>query len=115
MARLLKAPRSANRASTPVKASRSPPKALQPCSLLRIKYWIAKDGLKALRTVWSKIARLYIPLAALNSNQITTMGAKEVASLEIPNGWTRKRRARMAHVTPIVVPSLRPGAATLIP
>ena len=51
---LLKAPRSAKRASTPVNASRIPPRDLQPSVLFRCRYAPAKYGEKAFNTVWSK-------------------------------------------------------------
>ena len=46
----LKAPRSANNASTPVKASSMPPSDLQPSVLLRRKKSMAKYGEKAFKT-----------------------------------------------------------------
>ena len=51
MALLLNAPKSANRASTPVNASRRPPSVRHPFSLLRTKKLIAKCGEKAFKTV----------------------------------------------------------------
>jgi hypothetical protein len=47
---LLKAPRSANKASTPVNASKMPPRDLQPSVPLRTKYWPAKYGENAFST-----------------------------------------------------------------
>lgn len=51
IARRLKAPRSANRASTPVKAKSMPPKLFQPSILFRVKYCPAYPGENALNTL----------------------------------------------------------------
>jgi len=56
-----------------------------------------------------------MPVMPLNNNQMTTMGANDVASLAVPKGWMRKRRARIAQVTPMIVPVEISGAATLRP
>lgn len=86
MALLLNAPKSAKRASTPVKASKSPPRDLHPSSPFLTRYAPAKEGLKALRTLWSNLARLYIPAHALNNSHIKTIGAKELAIFVVPKG-----------------------------
>ena len=112
---MLKAPKSANKASTPVKASRMPPSCLQPSVLRRIKNSKAKPGLKALSTLWSNLARLYIPNMALKASQIITIGANVVAILLVPSGWIRKRHINMPAVVPTTVDLLMPGATTSRP
>lgn len=47
---MLNAPRSANKASTPVKASKIPPSDLHPAVLLRTRYFPAKYGENAFST-----------------------------------------------------------------
>jgi hypothetical protein len=112
---LVKAPRSAKRASTPVKASNKPLSVRHPSVPLRTKNEPAKNGLKALRTEWSNFARLYIPQQALKSNHIMTIGANEDAILEVPNGCTAKRTTMIAHDTPTIVADEMFGCATLRP
>jgi hypothetical protein len=45
-----------------------------------------------------------MPEHALNSSQMTTIGAQALAILWMPKGWTRKSRIRMAQDTPMIVP-----------
>lgn len=56
-----------------------------------------------------------MPQQALKSNQTMTIGAKEVAILEVPNGCTAKRTTRIAHDVPTIVLDEMLGCATLRP
>ena len=47
-----------------------------------------------------------MPEQRLKSSQIMTIGAKELAILVVPKGWTANRSTRIAHVTPIIVAKL---------
>jgi hypothetical protein len=44
-----------------------------------------------------------MPEQRLKSSQMMTIGAKELAILVVPNGWTANRSTRIAHVTPVMV------------
>jgi hypothetical protein len=44
-----------------------------------------------------------MPQQKLNNNQIMTIGANELASLVVPNGWMAKRIIRIAQETPMMV------------
>lgn len=115
MALRLNAPRSANKASTPVKANRTPPSIRQPSVLLRIKNVKAKPGEKAFKTEWSNSTRLYMPNPALKASQIITIGAKVTAIFVVPSGWIRKSRIRIPHVVPMIVDFVMSGFTTFSP
>lgn len=57
----------------------------------------------------------YIPKHKLKSNQMTTIGAYVVPSFEVPKGWMRKSRIKIAHVTPMMVLVVISGATTFKP
>ena len=44
-----------------------------------------------------------------------TMGAKLLAILDVPKGWIKKSKTRMAQVTPTIVPEEMPGLTTSKP
>jgi hypothetical protein len=44
-----------------------------------------------------------MPEQRLKSNQMMTIGAKELAILVVPKGWIANRSMRIAHVTPMIV------------
>jgi len=46
---------------------------------------------------------------ALKRSQKTTMGAKPLANLLIPNGWEMKRRMRIAQLIPTMADLVRSG------
>jgi hypothetical protein len=56
-----------------------------------------------------------MPLQKLKSNQTITIGAKELAIFEVPNGCKAKSRTRITHVVPIMVAEDMLGWATSIP
>jgi len=56
-----------------------------------------------------------MPEQKLNSSQTTTMGAKDVPSLDVPNGWMAKRKTRMAHEMPTMADRDSVGSATVMP
>lgn len=47
--------------------------------------------------------RTYIPKARLKNSQMMTIGAKRLPIFEVPKGWIRKSRMRIAHVVPTMV------------
>jgi hypothetical protein len=57
----------------------------------------------------------YMPKQKLNMSQITTIGAYVVPSLEVPMGWIKKRRIKIAQVTPMMVLVVIFGATTFKP
>jgi hypothetical protein len=65
--RFEKAPKSANRASTPVNASKIPPSDFQPSVLFLTKYRPAKYGENAFKTEWSNFARFWRHQSAAQS------------------------------------------------
>jgi hypothetical protein len=56
-----------------------------------------------------------MPAQALNNSQTMTIGAKELAILVVPKGWTANKSTRMAQDTPTIVAELMSGLATSIP
>lgn len=56
-----------------------------------------------------------MPQQKLNINQIMTIGAKELAILEVPNGCIAKSRMRIPHVDPTITLVEMLGCATSIP
>jgi hypothetical protein len=44
-----------------------------------------------------------MPEQRLKSSQMMTIGAKELAILVVPKGWTANRSMRIVHVTPMIV------------
>ncbi len=56
-----------------------------------------------------------MPEQALNDSQIITIGAKELAILVVPKGWTANKRTRMVQVIPIIIAELISGLMTWIP
>ena len=44
-----------------------------------------------------------MPNEVLNSNQMTTTGAKAPPILDVPSGWMRKSKIRMAQDVPTIV------------
>jgi len=45
----------------------------------------------------------YMPKARLNTSQMMTIGAKRLPIFEVPKGWIKKSRIRMAHEVPTMV------------
>ena len=54
-----------------------------------------------------------MPNARLKVSQMMTIGAKRLPIFEVPKGWIRKSRIRIAHEVPTIVDLLMSGLTTV--